>query len=928
MTDERPERTPPRRGLVGRLLGGRYRVTAMVSSGASTLIADADDTELHRQVTVKLVRPEWAEVPEFRQRFQAAMRTISGLSHPNMAAIYDWGEETVGKRTTVYAVTEYLGGGSLRDLFDRGRYLDPSQALLVGLEACRGLDYAHRKGLIHSELTPAKLVFGDDRRLRIVDFGLARLLGLPQWQEPATVATHVARYASPEQALAEPLDGRTDVYSLALILVEAVTREVPFAAGSTVATLAARVGRLMPVSADLGGLAAVLERAGRPIAADRSTAAEFGRALVRPAEKLARPSPIPILVTELPSTDPTSLRRPNDPTGGVRRPRPERGVALVPPSPPPAAPAVPIAGTPPAGAGGDEVRDGADVRAADAPAAHIADAARAPDERRSRWPFGRRRDESSTAAETDVASSPAESAVVPTPPGADQATDPPGVDGARSGADAETEVVAAPAAVPAPSGPDEPTEPGAVEESAPSGAVGPPADPPGAPVGVDPVESGATTRATGTPSRPETDADDTAATAVPAVAAVRGVQAELPPPSVPEHPAVYDGETDATKDELAALVAGGAAPSSSGAITDPPRATVATVAIARPVSTAVATAPVARRPADTPAADAPRADAEWSRRLSSLDDGRRRSRWLPALATFLVLAMLCGLAFVAYLLFRVQTHEVPALAGVDVERAQALVADFDWEVEVERIRSDEEPDLDQIVRTTPAAGADLAEGEPFLIVVSDGPEFRALPELVGLSRGDAETALAELRLDATAAGEAYDEDVAVGDVVSWSVPSDPTLVAGGDVVPDTEVQFVVSRGPEPRVVPDLLDLTTDEARAALDELRLETVLAAAEFDTDVPAGGVLAVDPPAGTTVERGTAIRLTPSKGPDLVVLPEITGQTLAQARQTLADAGLQVGALLGNTAGTVLQMSVGGDVADPGSEHLRYTAIDLALF
>ena len=104
------------------------------------------------------------------------MRAMAKLSHPNIAAVHDWGEEEVGKRTTVYAVVEHLAGGSLRDLFDRGRQLDPSQALVVGLEACRGLDFAHRKNLVHGELTPSKLVFGDDRRLRIVDFGLARLL--------------------------------------------------------------------------------------------------------------------------------------------------------------------------------------------------------------------------------------------------------------------------------------------------------------------------------------------------------------------------------------------------------------------------------------------------------------------------------------------------------------------------------------------------------------------------------------------------------------------------------------------------------------------------------------------------------------------------------------------------------------------------------
>ena len=222
----------------------------------------------------------------------------------------------------MYAVVEYLAGGSLRDLFDRGRYLDPSQALVVGLEACRGLDFAHRKGLVHTELTPSKLVFGDDRRLRIVDFGLARLLGdrrlgaSRRRSPPTSPAT-----ARPSRRSAQPIDGKTDVYSLALILVEAVTGTVPFAARSTVATLSARVGRLMPVSADLGPLASVLERAGRPEPADRSTAAELGRGLVRAAEKLPRPTPIPI-ARHRPRSTTTRARcaGPNDPTGGIARP--------------------------------------------------------------------------------------------------------------------------------------------------------------------------------------------------------------------------------------------------------------------------------------------------------------------------------------------------------------------------------------------------------------------------------------------------------------------------------------------------------------------------------------------------------------------------------------------------------------------------------
>ena len=310
-----------RRGLVGRVFADRYRVTGVASAGASAVIADADDEELGRPVTIKFVRPEWAESVDFRRRFERTMEVVSTLSHPNLAAVHDWGEEEIGKRRTVFAVVERLDGGSLRDLFDRGRLLDPSQALVVGLDACRGLDFAHRHRLVHTELSPSKLVFGDDRRLRIVDFGLARLLGAHDWRNPSNLSTHTARYASPEQALAQPVDTPTDVYSLALILVEAVTGSVPFAARSTVATLSARVGRLMPVSADLGPLAAVLERAGRPEPSERSTAAELGRGLVRVAENLPRPAPIPILVSRAFDDDPNRLRRPNDPTGGVHRPQ-------------------------------------------------------------------------------------------------------------------------------------------------------------------------------------------------------------------------------------------------------------------------------------------------------------------------------------------------------------------------------------------------------------------------------------------------------------------------------------------------------------------------------------------------------------------------------------------------------------------------------
>ena len=175
---------------------------------------------------------------------------------------------------------------------DRGRTLSPSQALMVGLEACKALDVVHRHGLVHGDIRPSTLVFGDEGRLRITDVGLANVVGEALWTDRAHVSNALAMYAAPELAESGRRGPRGDVYSLCLTMLESMSGTVPFAGDSTVATLSNRIDRLMPVSADLGPLAAVLERAGRPLPDDRYSAAEFGRALVQAAERLPRPAPI------------------------------------------------------------------------------------------------------------------------------------------------------------------------------------------------------------------------------------------------------------------------------------------------------------------------------------------------------------------------------------------------------------------------------------------------------------------------------------------------------------------------------------------------------------------------------------------------------------------------------------------------------------
>jgi len=293
---------------IGRVLGGRYRLRAPIGRGASAQVFLADDVRLRRSVAVKVLHDALAEDQDFLRRFRAEAQAAAALNHPHVMAAYDWGQDDDG---VPWIVTEYLGGGSLRAVLDRGHRLTPSQALVVGLQAARGLDYAHRRGFVHRDIKPANLLFDDDGRLRIADFGLARALAEAAWTEPQGAVVGTARYASPEQAQGLALSGRADVYSLALVVVEAVTGQVPFASDTTLGTLMARVGRPLVAPDGLGPLGGPVEAAGTPDPDDRLDARGLAVALARVAPALPRPAPLPLAgaveVDLAPDRDPTTL---------------------------------------------------------------------------------------------------------------------------------------------------------------------------------------------------------------------------------------------------------------------------------------------------------------------------------------------------------------------------------------------------------------------------------------------------------------------------------------------------------------------------------------------------------------------------------------------------------------------------------------------
>lgn len=274
---------------IGRVLDSRYVLSAPIGTGTSAQVFLADDVRLHRRVAVKVLHPALAEDPTFLRRFRAEAQATAKLIHANIVKLFDSGDDP-----GPYLVTEFVDGGSLRALLDQGRRLTVAQAVDVGRAAASGLDFAHRRGFVHRDIKPANLLFGRDGRLRIADFGVARALAEAAWTEPSEAVLGTARYASPEQANGQPATGRSDVYSLALVLVEAVTGHVPFATDTTIATLRARVGARLELDPQFGPLGPVLEWAGRPDPDDRPDAAQLGAALAEVAEQLDPPGALPL----------------------------------------------------------------------------------------------------------------------------------------------------------------------------------------------------------------------------------------------------------------------------------------------------------------------------------------------------------------------------------------------------------------------------------------------------------------------------------------------------------------------------------------------------------------------------------------------------------------------------------------------------------
>ena len=631
--------------LIGKVIVGRYRIESLRSdSSAAVKVYEADDLRHNKKVSVRLMTTRslidldagLIDEPSALASYKELMQQLFAMNHPTLVCIDDWGDTVIEGVRHAFNVTEFYGQGTLREFLDRGRRLSPSQVLVVGIDVCRALHHAHQNGFVHGDVRPANLIFGDDARVRLTGLGTKRSASAEQ------MSLEQAKYAAPEIGLGLVPNGQTDIYSLAITLLESITGDVPFVGESVAITLANRVDKLLPVSADMGPIAAPIERAGRPLADERGTALELGQALAQIADKMPRPLPIDTIV---PKKFEDVITRPH----------------------------------------------------------------------------------------------------------------------------------------------------------------------------------------------PITNASESVATQV-----VEQVEVVAPVPPV---------------------------------VIESPRT-------------------------------------------------RQRLRRLFAVAAVGALAIVGVVGFQA---LTKKSFVVPDLSGVAEAEARNSIATNEWEIIIRAERTND-VEFGFVIRTEPAAGESLKQGDALVMYVSEGAPLGVLVEVVGDSREVAVGKLTNQGLTVSATEEPSDS-VPIGNVISWTVAKQPSLVAGDQVLQDTLINIVVSSGPALRTVPLIVGLKLEEATALVTELGLVLGSSPDGFSSEVAVGLIGAQAPPPGQLVPKDSTILYSISMGPDLVVLPNIVGINFVESEKRLLEAGFVVGEVSGRKSYRMKSASVKGVAVNNGDMVLRGSVIDMVF-
>jgi beta-lactam-binding protein with PASTA domain len=210
------------------MIDGRYRVLERLGSGGMADVYCAEDTELGREVALKLLYRRFAEDAEFVERFRREASSAAGLQHPNIVGVFDRGEWD----GTYYIAMEYLRGHTLKQLVREHGAMPPDLAVDITIQVLRAAKFAHKRGIVHRDIKPHNVILDEEGRAKVTDFGIARAGASDMTETGSIMGT--AQYLSPEQAQGQPVSPRSDLYSIGVMLYELLTGKVPFDAESPV----------------------------------------------------------------------------------------------------------------------------------------------------------------------------------------------------------------------------------------------------------------------------------------------------------------------------------------------------------------------------------------------------------------------------------------------------------------------------------------------------------------------------------------------------------------------------------------------------------------------------------------------------------------------------------------------------------------------
>ena len=227
------------------VVGGRYRVVRKLGGGGMADVYLCEDLTLGRHVAVKVLLQRYLNDPTFVERFRREAKAAAGLNQQNLVAIYDWGELD----GTYYIVMEYVEGETLKDLIRRRGRLSGNESVNVTMQLLAAVDFAHRSGIVHRDIKPQNVMLDRGGTVKVMDFGIARAGDSGMTEAGSILGT--AQYLAPEQAKGHPVDERSDLYSVGVVLYEMLTGTVPFKGDSAVTVALKHVNEVPREPAEL-----------------------------------------------------------------------------------------------------------------------------------------------------------------------------------------------------------------------------------------------------------------------------------------------------------------------------------------------------------------------------------------------------------------------------------------------------------------------------------------------------------------------------------------------------------------------------------------------------------------------------------------------------------------------------------------------------